>query len=170
MALNIALIRLREAKKLTQRTLAERSGLAVSYISRIENGHLQPTLTTLKRIAQGLGVKVGDLFALEEGESSPEPHRCPVSASGQCVGELIRSGKGRKPLRGLHYGPAELKMLRMADYIVLHAPDPIRNAFRVLCESMISSCQEDAGASHLLRRPEDDDSVACTTHRDGCGG
>jgi len=43
---------------LTQKDLAERSGLRQSNISRIENGTCSPTVATLQAIAEGLGRKL----------------------------------------------------------------------------------------------------------------
>ena len=48
---------------LTQKELAERTGLQQSNISRIENGNGNPSLETLNKIAQGLGKKLVISFA-----------------------------------------------------------------------------------------------------------
>jgi transcriptional regulator with XRE-family HTH domain len=45
-----------EAKKMTQRDLAERTGLSVSYISMIVRALREPTLTTLHALAEGLSL------------------------------------------------------------------------------------------------------------------
>lgn len=45
----------REAERLTQDELAERSGLTRSAIARIESGKSTPTVTTLQLLAKGLG-------------------------------------------------------------------------------------------------------------------
>lgn len=50
-----AVIAARLACNMTQKELAERSGLRQSNISRIENGSASPTVDTLARIAAGLG-------------------------------------------------------------------------------------------------------------------
>ncbi|WP_405354907.1 helix-turn-helix domain-containing protein [Ruminococcus sp.] len=52
------LISLRNQENLTQQQLAERTGLRQSNISRIENGSVVPSLTTLETIAHGLGKKL----------------------------------------------------------------------------------------------------------------
>lgn len=53
--LGYALRRLRELRGFTQKTLSERSGYGESYLSRIENGHVQPTNPELlNRIANAL--------------------------------------------------------------------------------------------------------------------
>jgi len=46
---------LRVEKRLTLRALAERVGKSESYLSRLENGQINPTLGTLKRVADALG-------------------------------------------------------------------------------------------------------------------
>ena len=49
------LIRARAEKNLTQKELAEITGIPQGHISRIENGNYNPSLAYLKRIAAGLG-------------------------------------------------------------------------------------------------------------------
>lgn len=53
-----ALLAARLDAGLTQKDLAERSGLRQSNISRIENGTCSPTVATLQAIAEGLGRKL----------------------------------------------------------------------------------------------------------------
>ena len=48
----------RSAANLTQKQLAQRSGVSQSNISKIENGNYQPSLSTLKRIAGALGKRL----------------------------------------------------------------------------------------------------------------
>lgn len=48
----------REAKGLSQSQLAERMGTQQSVIARLEGGGITPTLPTLKRIADALGMKL----------------------------------------------------------------------------------------------------------------
>lgn len=45
-------------KKMTQKELAEKSGVRQSNISRIEKGACMPTLKTLQELAKGLGKKL----------------------------------------------------------------------------------------------------------------
>jgi transcriptional regulator with XRE-family HTH domain len=47
-------------------TLAEKSGVHFVTISRIEQGHLSPTVATLEKLAKGLGIRVRDFFPTEE--------------------------------------------------------------------------------------------------------
>jgi transcriptional regulator with XRE-family HTH domain len=46
-------------------TLAEKSGVHFVTISRIEQGHLSPTVATLEKLAKGLGISVRDFFPVE---------------------------------------------------------------------------------------------------------
>lgn len=57
------MIKARREAGLTQKELAERTGLQQSNISRIENGNGNPSLETLNKIAQGLGKKLVISFA-----------------------------------------------------------------------------------------------------------
>ena len=48
----------RDAANLTQKQLAQRSGVSQANISKIENGNYHPSLSTLKRIADALGKRL----------------------------------------------------------------------------------------------------------------
>jgi len=50
-----ALIAARIAQNLTQKELAEKTGIRQSNISRIENGNCSPTVATLQQLASGMG-------------------------------------------------------------------------------------------------------------------
>lgn len=52
---------LRRSKGWSQEELADRAGLHRTYISGVERGVRNPTLTVLDRIASALGVGIGDL-------------------------------------------------------------------------------------------------------------
>ncbi len=53
---------LREARRLTQEALAERSNLSVDAIRRIERGAFSPSLNTIAGLAKGLDVSLASLF------------------------------------------------------------------------------------------------------------
>ena len=48
----------RKAAGLTQKDLAERTGIAQADISKLENGNANPSLRTLQRLADGMGMKL----------------------------------------------------------------------------------------------------------------
>lgn len=52
----------REKKGLTQQDLADKTGMHVSYISRIERGGENPAYDKIEKIAKVLGVKASDLL------------------------------------------------------------------------------------------------------------
>lgn len=63
---------LRSIHGLTQEELADRSGLFRTYVSRIESGRANPTLTMLYQIAAAFGVDVRELLTPAAG---PVPAR-----------------------------------------------------------------------------------------------
>lgn len=53
-----AIIAARQEQHLTQQELADRTGIDRSDISKLENGSANPSLRTLKRLADGLGMQL----------------------------------------------------------------------------------------------------------------
>lgn len=66
-----ALRRLRDKGRLSVRALASKCGFSPSFISQVELNQASPSLSSLERIAAGLGVTVGEFFKSSEQE---EPH------------------------------------------------------------------------------------------------
>lgn len=62
---------IREGRKLSTTKLSKQSGLSQSYIWRIESGEKQPTLGTLRKLSQGLGMSLGELLG-EKMLSEPQ--------------------------------------------------------------------------------------------------
>lgn len=54
--------RIREERGVSQTELSARSGIDRATLSQIETGRRAPTIGTLGRLAEGLGVEAGDLF------------------------------------------------------------------------------------------------------------
>lgn len=54
--------RFRAKKKLSQKALAERIGISVSYVSMLERGQRSPPLETIEKLARALGVPPGTLL------------------------------------------------------------------------------------------------------------
>lgn len=61
---------LREAKKLSQGDIEERTGLLRCYVSRVENGHTVPAIETLEKFARAVEVPLYQLFY--DGENPSE--------------------------------------------------------------------------------------------------
>mgnify|MGYP005864834301 FL=1 len=61
----------RLANRMTLKQLGEKAGCTDAYLSQLERGHANPSITILKKIASALRVKVVDFFLEEEktGES-----------------------------------------------------------------------------------------------------
>lgn len=53
-----AILDARKASGLTQKDLADRTGIAQADISKLENGNANPSLRTLQRLADGMGMKL----------------------------------------------------------------------------------------------------------------
>jgi transcriptional regulator with XRE-family HTH domain len=67
--LGVLVRRLRAARQLSLRTLAERTGFSASFLSQVENGQASPSIASMERIAAALGVTLGQFF--QATESSP---------------------------------------------------------------------------------------------------
>lgn len=74
--MNIAkrLTELREKQGLSMRKLAERSGVSQPFISSIESGKKQPTLDSLLKLSDGLGITLIDLLGEEPAANSLPKH------------------------------------------------------------------------------------------------
>src|SRR5919107_746473 len=64
---------LREERELTIRELARRSGLTPNGVSRIELGQRVPSSASVEKLARGLGVEPGELFAEAEAPKASPP-------------------------------------------------------------------------------------------------
>ena len=53
---------IRLARRCTLREVAERAGLSESFLSQVERGRASASIASLRRIADGLGVSIADLF------------------------------------------------------------------------------------------------------------
>ena len=112
---------LRTESRITQREVGEVAGLAVSYLSRVENDRLTPTLPTLTKIAGALSVPLTALF--DDKASLEAKDACPVSLSGRCILDSPFVGRGRKPKKGAEaYSRDQLEALRLCNFL-LHMGD-----------------------------------------------
>ena len=109
-----ALKRARKAKRWTQLELAERSGVSQQAISFIENGRNSPSESTIRLLADALGLSVSDLLHDEsETETTLKPDELrllnmyrslPANAKEAALEnvrtlcELFSRGEDRRPL------------------------------------------------------------------------
>ena len=61
-----ALRQLRDEQGDTQETLGQKTGLHRNYIGGVERGELNPSLTSIERLARGVGRDGSELLALAE--------------------------------------------------------------------------------------------------------
>jgi len=85
---------LREAKELSQGDMEKRTGLLRCYTSRVENGHTVPSIETLQKYAQALGVPLHMLFHNDE-----KPIEKPKFLGKKSDPLYGASGKERRELR-----------------------------------------------------------------------
>jgi len=87
-----------EQKDLSQGDIEQRTGLKRCYVSRVENGHIVPTIETLEKLARALEVPMYQLFY--DGEQ-PEVPSLPkgISAGDDEAGS---SGESAKFFKRLH--------------------------------------------------------------------
>ena len=93
--------RLRDRERLSVRALASKCGFSPSFISQVELNQASPSLSSLERIANGLGVTLGDFFRafdLSGPEIVRSSHR-PVLQSGWSrsqIESLVNPGLGSR--------------------------------------------------------------------------
>ena len=112
---------IRSQSKKTQQELAEATDLAVSYLSRLENGRITPTVRTLGKIAAALRVPLASFFEPEKVLEAAD--HCPVSLSGRCILDQVFTGRGQVPTLDVEsYSPQQLEALRLCNFL-LHTRD-----------------------------------------------
>jgi transcriptional regulator with XRE-family HTH domain len=128
-------LRLKSEK--SQREVAETTGLAISYLSRLENGHLNPSVGTLAKISKAFEVPLSSFFDSEPALEAED--RCPVSPSGICILDQPFVNRGRKPRNELEcYSPQQLKILRMCSLLLQTERPRIVRSLHVLIESLFA--------------------------------
>ena len=103
---------LRQERGVTLAALAADTGVTKGFLSQVERGIKAPSISTLMRIAQMLGVTVGELF---DGEGKPDP-----------AYSLVRAGERQRYARegslyGYHYEAIAYRkaVKKMEPFIVL---------------------------------------------------
>ena len=147
MSIGTRLIQLRNQKGLTQQQLSNLTGLAPSYLSRIENRRLEPRPHTLRKIASALGVSMSDVF--QERSTQLGTLQCVITSSGNCIMNLLHSSRG-KPIQAPveSYTPRQLQLLRMTNYLVQTADKRLLDSLEVLLGGLLSAAQQKAAGPH----------------------
>lgn len=137
MSVGKRILRLRLERQMTQRDVSEETGLAVSYLSRLENGRITPTIPTLTKISRALGVDVTAFFGQETTSEADE--KCPVSASGRCVMDQLLVGRGRRPdTRWEGYTPRQLELLKLCDFLLHTGDKDILASLSTMLDALLS--------------------------------
>lgn len=138
MSIGTRVIQVRTEKSMSQRELSQRSGIASSYLSRIENRRLEPRPKTLRRIAAALEVPLSELF--REGPAGQTGSRCAITVSGNCLMDMLASRRRRVVRPGVEsFSPRQLQLLRMANYLVQTGNTRLLDALDVLLASLLVS-------------------------------
>jgi len=140
MSIGTRIIQLRNQKGLTQQQLSELTGLAASYLSRIENRRLEPRPHTLSRIAQALGVTVSEIF--QERSIHLGTLQCVITSSGNCVMNMLHSSRGKRAQPAEEsYNPHQLQLLRMANYLIQTADKRLLDSLDVVLGALVNAEQ-----------------------------
>jgi transcriptional regulator with XRE-family HTH domain len=121
---------------LSQTDVAKRAGLAASYLSRIENGKIHPTVPTAQKIAGALRVPLGELLGPTPLQQKDQG--CPVSARGICLIDLIdhrpevRSGDATE-----HYSPRQVRLMRRFTKLVRQGSPELLKSLDVLIGGLL---------------------------------
>ena len=73
MDIGIRLQAVRKGKGLSQRELAKRVGVTNSTISLIEQNKVSPSISSLKKVLDGIPISLADFFTLELGDTGDSP-------------------------------------------------------------------------------------------------
>jgi transcriptional regulator with XRE-family HTH domain len=121
---------------LSQTVIARRAGLAASYLSRIENGKIFPTVPTAQKIATALRVPLNELL----GPTPPDKKKkgCPVTAKGVCLIDLIdpKWGFGSRG-RAERYSPRQIRLMRGFTALIRKAPPELLKSLEVVVSNLL---------------------------------
>lgn len=70
----------RKELNMKNKTLADRSGVSAGYISQLEGGNVNPSVSTLKDIANALNTPIGNFFEDQQGADEKNPEKTKKSA------------------------------------------------------------------------------------------
>jgi transcriptional regulator with XRE-family HTH domain len=85
---------LRDLRKLTQEELGERASISGKFVGQIERGTGNPSLATIARLAQALGIELPELVRFEESRPDGNPRN---AARAFAAAERVSSYLLRRP-------------------------------------------------------------------------
>ena len=96
---------LREARGLSLRDLADRSGVSAPMLSQVERGDTSPTLAVAGKIAAGLGLSLSQLLRLDEGKHvvvARAKERRPIRRNGHRIERITPDLPGERASVTVH--------------------------------------------------------------------
>jgi transcriptional regulator with XRE-family HTH domain len=122
---------------LSQSTVARLSGLAPSYVSRVENGKIQPSLRMVTRMQKALDATAEEILGPSHSGHRSRDGACPVSSGGRCLLDLMRPEAYRARGGAVEsFTPREIRLLRsVAAWLRGTKPDRVQ-ALEVLMEDL----------------------------------
>lgn len=119
----------RLARGLAQNEVARRAKIAPSYLSRIENSKVHPTIGMTMQILGALGASPDEVLGSAASRASRGP--CPVTSQGHCLLDLIRPVKQEGA-----FTPREVRLIRrFASWVEGAEPARLR-AMEILLEDL----------------------------------
>jgi HTH-type transcriptional repressor of puuD len=121
---------------LSQTVVAERAGLAASYLSRIENGKIFPTVPTAQKIATALRIPLSELLGPTPAQKKRKG--CPVTAKGVCLIDLIdpKWGFGSRG-RAERYSRRQLRLMRSFTALVREGSPELLKSLEVVVGGLL---------------------------------
>ncbi len=121
---------------LSQTDVAKRAGLAASYLSRIENGKIHPTVPTAQKIAGALRVPLGELLGPTPLQQKDQG--CPVSAKGVCLIDLIDQKWELHPGEAVErYSSRQIRVMRRFTKLVREGSPELLKSLDVLIGGLL---------------------------------
>ncbi|MBI3941254.1 MAG: helix-turn-helix transcriptional regulator [Acidobacteria bacterium] len=153
MSVGKKILQLRVQSGRTQRDVAQLTGLAVSYLSRLENDRLNPSLRTLTKISEALRIPLTSFFDAEPVLESGD--HCPVSPSGRCILDQMHVGRGRKPkMQAEGYSNQQLEVLRLCNFLLHQGNKEVITSLSTVMRSLLSlSASKGQAASRKTQAP-----------------
>ena len=124
----------RALRGLPQAALARRAGLDPSYLSRIENGRIQPTVRTAARLAAALDVSLEELLA--ESPAARRDRPCPVNPSGRCLLDALDANPTPASAHGDTMTPRQLRLLRQVTALLQRGSPELLRSLEVLVRQL----------------------------------